>query len=311
VPCVLRESSYSYCGNPAVLTKEATESLMENLYGAWWRGMCTYETASGTNPSESSMTLRANNLQRLIVDGALLRLGMVPELATEDLVLLQYQGKMLAFASLIEIKSWEASARRSNQKRRPFVFELDAPGNGTKLQSTNFKMKPWEKNWMPWVHDDGRLLAVRWFSPHTVVEVLPDRGSVVQLHETSHGFAIGSELHGGTPPIRYDNDHYLTLVRLRTGAWARNNRETRNYANLLYLFESRPPFAVVRVSAPFTLPSCAHARLHMLIQVVKSIIEVDNGYLLCWGELDCYSCCARLSRSLVAGLLHLPPPSQP
>lgn len=161
---------------------------------------------------------------------------------------------------------------------------------------------------MPFVHDDGRLLAIRWFSPHTVVEVHPDSGTCSQLHATPHGFGAGSELHGGTPPLRYDANHYLTLVRLRTGSWARNNRETRNYVNILYLFEARPPFAVVRVSAPFTLPSCAHARLHMLIQVAKSLVEVDDGYLLCWGELDCYSCCATLSRPLIASLLHLPGP---
>ena len=77
--------------------------------------------------------------------------------------------------------------------------------------------------------------------------------------------------------------------------------------NVLYLFEAQPPFAVVRVSMPFTLPSCVHGRLHMLIQVAKSLVEVDDGYLLCWGELDCYSCCATLPRSLVAELLHLPP----
>ena len=157
---------------------------------------------------------------------------------------------------------------------------------------------------MPFVHDDGRLLAVRWFSPHTVVEVHPESGTTSQLHATAHGFAIGSELHGGTPPLRYDAKHYLTLVRLRTGSW-RNNRETRNYVHVLYLFEAAPPFAVARVSVPFTLPSCVHGRLHMLIQVAKSLVEVDGGFLLCWGELDCYSCCATLPRPLVANLLNL------
>ena len=108
---------------------------------------------------------------------------------------------------------------------------------------------------MPFVHDDGRLLAVRWFAPHTVVEVHPSTGTVTQLHATSHGFATGSELHGGTPPLRYDSGHYLTratVVRLKTGGW-RNNRETRNYVHVLYLFEATPPFAVSRVSVPLYL----------------------------------------------------------
>ena len=98
-PCVLRESSYSYCGNPTVLTREATDHLMDNLYGAWWVGTCTHDS--------TSRALQVGGLARLEVDGALIRLGLVPELATEDLVLLRHQNRLLAFASLIEIKSWE------------------------------------------------------------------------------------------------------------------------------------------------------------------------------------------------------------
>ena len=76
---------------------------------------------------------------------------------------------------------------------------------------------------------------------------------------------------------------------------------------MLYLFGAKPPFGVVRVSVPFTLPSCVHGRLHMLIQVAKSLVEVDGGYLLCWGELDCYSCCATLPRSMVERMLDYAP----
>jgi hypothetical protein len=79
----------------------------------------------------------------------------------------------------------------------------------------------------------------------------------------------------------------------------------RDYANVLYLFEASPPFGVVRVSVPFTLPSCVHQRLGMRIQVAKSLVEVRGGFLLCWGELDCYSCCATLSRARVYRMLQL------
>ena len=108
--------------------------------------------------------------------------------------------------------------------------------------------------------------------------------------------------------MRFGRGHFLSLVRFRTGGWAKNNRETRHYANLLYLFEARPPFGVVRTSLPFTLPSCAHQRLGMHIQVAKSLVPVRGGYLLCWGELDCYSCCAHVSQSHVYRLLHLQEP---
>ena len=406
MPCVLRESTYSYCGNPLVLTREATDHLMENLYGAWWLGTCTLEAAPAGEGAPSE--LRVSDLTRVAIDGALSRLGLVPELATEDLVLLRcgpcalsldsarvplelhcppaavmlcralrgawpqkklshlwssagrlaiarYQNQLLAVASLIEIKSRESSARRANQARRPFLFDVRHPSNGTALVCDNVEFKYWvrahqmtsrsitttlpylspssssspcatlpplaepfvvfhldshtqEKNWMPFEHE-GRLLAVRWFSPHMVVEIFPASGTCTQLHVTPHGFAAGVELHGGTPPLRFDSGHYLTLVRLRTGSWV-GKKETRNYANLLYLFEAKPPFAVVRVSLPFTLPSCVQSQLHMRIQVAKSLVEVAGGYLLCWGELDCYSCCATLPPELILDLLRMPSPSQ-
>ena len=54
--------------------------------------------------------------------------------------------------------------------------------------------------------------------------------------------------------------------------------ELRDYANLLYVFDASPPYAVRRVSAPFTLPSCVQQKLHMRIQVVKSLVRADGGY---------------------------------
>jgi hypothetical protein len=113
--------------------------------------------------------------------------------------------------------------------------------------------------------------------------------------------------HVGAPPLRYDADHYLGFGRMRTGSWG-HNRETRDYVNMLYLFAAAPPFEVRRVSAPFTLPSCVQPRLQMYIQVAKSLIEregPDGGYEVCWGELDCYSCCATLPRAMVRQLLDL------
>ena len=37
----------------------------------------------------------------------------------------------------------------------------------------NFEFNHWEKNWMPFTHE-GRLLAVRWFSPHEIIEIFPE-----------------------------------------------------------------------------------------------------------------------------------------
>ena len=78
----------------------ATEHMMEDLYGAWWLGTCVHAPAAHTSdaPSSALASLRVRGLQRLQVEPALLQLGLVPELATEDLVLLQHERRMLAFA---------------------------------------------------------------------------------------------------------------------------------------------------------------------------------------------------------------------
>ena len=177
--------------------------------------------------------------------------------------------------------------------------------------SCAFGFGHWEKNWMPF-EDDGKLLALRWFAPHTVVEIDPDSGRCTQAHQTHHAFGSGAELHGGAPPVRYESGGggggglFLALVRLRVGGWVSSSFELRDYANLLYVFDASPPYAVRRVSAPFTLPSCVQQKLHMRIQVVKSLVRADGGYLLCWGELDCYSCCATLPDALVRQMLQMP-----
>ena len=70
-----------------------------------------------------------------------------------------------------------------------FVFDVANPANGTPLRCDNCFFNFWEKNWMPFSHsEDGRLLAVRWFSPHTIVEVEPRSGRVRRAaFHASHG----------------------------------------------------------------------------------------------------------------------------
>jgi hypothetical protein len=104
--------------------------------------------------------MHAEDLRRLRADTALSALGLVPELATEDLVLLHYRGGLFALASIIEIKSWEPSARTTTQRRLPFLFELGNPANGTALRPANFDFTFWEKNWMPFVRAAGHFLTL-------------------------------------------------------------------------------------------------------------------------------------------------------
>lgn len=249
--------------------------------------------------------VRVRGLTKIDLDVPLLALGLLPHLATEDLTLLRYRGEAVALGSIIEIASEPV---RGNARRRPFLFPLARPAAGLALRC-DFPFRHWEKNWMPFEYR-GKLLAVRWFSPHTVVEIDLDTARCRALHATPHPFGAAGELHGGTAPLPFDDgrggQHFLALARLRAGAWGRNQRESRDYLQLLYLFDAAPPFGVSRVSAPLTLPSCVQQRLHMRIQVAKTFVAVAGGYTICWGELDCYSCCAFVSRATVLERLQLP-----
>ncbi|KAL3914040.1 MAG: hypothetical protein SGPRY_007768, partial [Prymnesium sp.] len=109
---------------------------------------------------------------------------------------------LIAFASLIQIRTWQVSERQANQKRLPFIFDLDRPSNGSVVKC-DFRFGRWEKNWMPFEYD-GRLLAL-----------YPETAKCSLLYTTPHLFAKGLEVHGGTPPIRFDEAHFLSAVRFQ------------------------------------------------------------------------------------------------
>jgi hypothetical protein len=76
------------------------------------------------------------------------------------LAIARYQNQLLAVASLIEIKSRESSARRANQARRPFLFDVRHPSNGTALVCDNVEFKYWVRahQMTPVHHHDSALL---------------------------------------------------------------------------------------------------------------------------------------------------------
>ena len=100
-----------------------------------------------------------------------------------------------------------------------------------------------EKNWL-WFFHNNRPHLVYWATPHTVVE-FDEHFSMVKEHKTATELNWHwGEIRGGTPPVLVDNE-YWTFFHSST-PW-QNGR--RRYHMGVYAFQSKPPFAITRISS--------------------------------------------------------------
>lgn len=99
-----------------------------------------------------------------------------------------------------------------------------------------------EKNWMFFEHD-GQLHAIYSAAPHVVIELRGDQ--VVKEHRTAPLTWPWGEIRGGSPPVPYGLDHYITFFHSSTpateGVW-------RRYWMGAYVFEAKAPFRVTQIS---------------------------------------------------------------
>ena len=185
--CVLRESSYSYCGNPLRLTQAANDRLMDNLYGAWWVAPCARVAAGGASGGGAALKVGALRDPRFGRRVATAR-PRAPHLATGDVALITSGVARGGARCRSRSRRWLRFGRRRATPNAPttgganFLFDVDAPQEWIDDQ-LRLWLRSLEKNWMPF-EDDGRLLALRWFAPHTVVEIDPDSGRCTQAHRT-------------------------------------------------------------------------------------------------------------------------------
>lgn len=111
-------------------------------------------------------------------------------------------------------------------------------GNGSGKRS--------EKNWQFFSHE-GRLFFVYSIAPHIVVELDADfrprneYRTDIPLH-----WPWGEVLRGGTPPLKvgHNGEFYITFFH----SHAAHRQANRRYSMGAYLFESKPPFQVQKIS---------------------------------------------------------------
>ncbi len=111
-----------------------------------------------------------------------------------------------------------------------------------------------EKNWAPFSHE-GRLLYVHKAKPHRILEVDAERGTVGLIHETPWELPAwwreewGGELRLNTPPVRLDEERFLSTL---------HTYHRRGYRTWFYTFSAQPPFEVLGLGgAPVIVPEDA------------------------------------------------------
>lgn len=107
----------------------------------------------------------------------------------------------------------------------------------------------WEKNWVPFVHEQKILLAYS-LTPHRIFEPSLTTGECT-THSTTHSLISWNwgELRGGTPAIR-DGDEYLAFFHSSTNLATTQSQEKimAHYVMGAYTFSGKPPFEITRIS---------------------------------------------------------------
>lgn len=136
-----------------------------------------------------------------------------------------------------------------------------------------------QKNWNPFWNGE-KLLFISRIQPHTIVDVNTETGVATRLHSTS--CELFSEfkdvkIHGGTCPIQLDEDTFLAVCHLK---YMKSMLLT--YRSLFYTFESKPPYAIRRISLPFVLESSYPDR----IQMVFGLLDLNDSVVMTAGIMD-------------------------
>lgn len=107
-----------------------------------------------------------------------------------------------------------------------------------------------EKNWIFFAPDYKKraLYVIYQAEPHTLLELGADGETVVQVHTGPRGGVKWpwGVIRGGTPPVRFDADHYLTVFH--SSMPYPQPPHWRRYFAGAYVFEAKPPFRITQIS---------------------------------------------------------------
>jgi len=108
----------------------------------------------------------------------------------------------------------------------------------------------WQKNWVPFIHDNTLLLSYM-FNPHEVIYPNFINGSCYHFYETSARFdwPLGA-IRGGTPALLVDGQYlsffHSGVVLSTPASW---DWDIWHYFMGAFTFSSKPPFEVTKMSA--------------------------------------------------------------
>lgn len=123
-----------------------------------------------------------------------------------------------------------------------------------------------QKNWMPFVWNDDIYLEYL-VNPRRILKY-----DVVSGMLSDPGWP-GQEwfpwsIHGGAPPLQISDDVYLGLGNTQQRFWY----QERYYSAVLYLFEAKPPFHVMKATPPLRFNSRRHR-----VQYVTGMVMLSDA----------------------------------
>ena len=158
-----------------------------------------------------------------------------------------------------------------------------------------------EKNWTPFQWAGGLYLEYS-LQPRLVVSLNTQTGVATPVLPLTSSPSVGAwvsklgPVSGGTPPV-YVPGHDIFLGLAHVKLWKKKGSKTATstmmYKHFWYTFEPRPPFAVLGVSTPFTLPTLLGAPPSIQFATGLVVRPASQEVLVSYGEMDCYATVAR------------------
>ena len=171
-----------------------------------------------------------------------------------------------------------------------------------------------EKNWTWWTSPSGEELISYFVEPHIVFKKSKSNNTCKVIANTNGGYLKKiKQLYPslnfllGTPPIRYNKDEFIAVGHVKYNykqVTALNERHLSNkvlhfnkacnpkkpgsliYMMFIYTFESKPPYALKRISNAFIPPS--HGKYLLPFPMGIAPLNKGNGFVISYGEADRY-----------------------
>lgn len=157
------------------------------------------------------------------------------------------------------------------------IFKLDTPSKIVKLYKDG--MQKLEKNWMPFEYNDELYFEYS-ISPHIILKADIESGSCVEYYRTSYLNSCNIHFGGGAPSqiVYVDGKKYfLGIGHIRKDFFL--TKLTRK--NFFYLFNSFPPFNIIKISPPLNF-------INASIEFASGLlIENNENVIISFGINDC------------------------